>query len=353
LLCWKITNGFFGCYNPWPRSSYGGRLNRWALAIGYSCGWCSDWANTGSNIGARNDSKLHTEIDYSRLASFSDRELADKCFSRTFSKSTNEYSNLFAMINILASEIANYFYAFLLPFVRISAFTLAAPIFSLNAFNVRFRIIIATALTVLAVDLIEFNAELLSIDRLIALVLVQLFLGLISGFILQVINGAITVAGQAISNAMGLGMANLIDPTLGNVPVISQFLVILSTLIFIMADGHLVLIQILMQSFSIFPVDETFSLNIIYELFIEWTPLLFTGGLLLALPIIISVLLVNAGLGMITRSAPALNIISVGFPAIMMAGIIILILVLPGIVLRIDSFWRDGFSMLVNLFERL
>jgi flagellar biosynthetic protein FliR len=152
---------------------------------------------------------------------------------------------------------------------------------------------------------------------------------------------------------MGLGMANLIDPTLGNVPVISQFLVILSTLIFIMADGHLVLIQILMQSFSIFPVDETFSLNIIYELFIEWTPLLFTGGLLLALPIIISVLLVNAGLGMITRSAPALNIISVGFPAIMMAGIIILILVLPGIVLRIDSFWRDGFSMLVNLFERL
>jgi flagellar biosynthetic protein FliR len=257
------------------------------------------------------------------------------------------------MINILASEIANYFYAFLLPFVRISAFTLAAPIFSLNAFNVRFRIIIATVLTVLAVDLIEFNAELVSIDRLITLVLVQIFLGLISGFILQVINGAITVAGQAISNAMGLGMANLIDPTLGNVPVISQFLVILSTLIFIIADGHLVLIQILMQSFSIFPVDGTFSLNIIYELFIEWTPLLFTGGLLLALPIIISVLLVNAGLGMITRSAPALNIISVGFPAIMMAGIIILILVLPGMVLRIDSFWRDGFSMLVNLFERL
>ncbi len=257
------------------------------------------------------------------------------------------------MINILASEIANYFYAFLLPFVRISAFTLTAPIFSLNAFNLRFRIIIATVLTVLAVDLIEFNAESLSIDRLIELVLVQIFLGLISGFILQVISGAVTVAGQAISNAMGLGMANLIDPTLGNVPVVSQFLVILSTLIFILADGHLVLIQILMQSFSIFPVDQTFSLNIIYEIFIEWTPLLFTGGLLLALPIIISVLLVNAGLGMITRSAPALNIISVGFPAILMAGIIILILVLPGMVLRIDSFWRDGFSMLVNLFERL
>jgi flagellar biosynthetic protein FliR len=225
--------------------------------------------------------------------------------------------------------------------------------FSLNAFNIRFRIIIATVLTVLAVDLVEFNAELVSIDRLITLLLVQLFLGLISGFILQVINGAVTVAGQAISNAMGLGMANLIDPTLGNVPVISQFLVILSTLIFIISDGHLVLIQILMESFTIFPVDQTFSLNIIYELLIGWTPLLFMGGLLLALPILISVLLVNAGLGMITRSAPALNIISVGFPAILIAGIIMLVLVLPGMVLRIDSFWRDGFSVLVNLFEGL
>ena len=257
------------------------------------------------------------------------------------------------MINILVSEIVNYFYAFLLPFVRISAFTLAAPIFSLNAFNVRFRIIVATVLTVLAVNLVEFDAQSLSLDSLITLLLVQVFLGLISGFILQIINGAITVGGQAISNSMGLGMANLIDPTLGNVPVISQFLVILSTLIFILADGHLILIQILMQSFTTFPVDRTFSLSIIYDLFIEWTPLLFVGGLVLALPVIISILLVNAGLGMITRSAPALNIISVGFPAIMLSGIIIILIALPGIVQRIGTFWSEGFNMLGNFFGAL
>ena len=257
------------------------------------------------------------------------------------------------MISILVSEIVDYFYAFLLPFVRISAFILAVPVFSLAAFNVRFRIIVATALSVLAVELIEFDSQSLSLDSLITLILVQIFLGLVSGFILQIINGAITVGGQAISNSMGLGMANLIDPTLGNVPVISQFMVILSTLIFLVADGHLVLIQILMQSFITFPVNATFSLNIIYDLFIEWTPLLFTGALVLALPVIISVLLVNAGLGMITRSAPALNIISVGFPAIMLAGIVIIIIALPGIVQRIDGFWRQGFSTLSNFFGGL
>jgi flagellar biosynthetic protein FliR len=257
------------------------------------------------------------------------------------------------MINFLAAEIVDYFYVLLLPFVRISAFTLSAPVFSLSAFNLRFRLIVATVLTVLAVDLVSFDTQSLALHQLISAVLVQLLLGVASGFILQIINGAITVAGQAISNSMGLGMANLMDPTFGNVPVISQFLVVLSTLIFLVADGHLILIQILMQSFIIFPVGEMFSLSIIYEVFIEWTPLLFMGGLLLALPLMIALLLVNAGLGMVTRSAPALNVISVGFPAVMFAGFLILILALPGIILRIDSIWSDGFATLASFFERL
>lgn len=257
------------------------------------------------------------------------------------------------MINLLASEIVTYFYAFLLPFARISAFTLAAPVFSLGAFNLRFRIIIATVLTVLAVELVSFDAQTLPLSTLITLVLTQIGFGLVTGFALQIINGATTVAGQAISNSMGLGMANLMDPTLGNVPVISQFLVVLSTLIFMVADGHLVLIQILMQSFTVFPVAETFSFTLVYTLFIEWTPLIFVGGLLLALPVMISLLLVNAGLGMITRSAPALNVISVGFPAVMFAGLLIFILALPGIILRIDNMWNEGFTILAQFIERL
>ena len=181
------------------------------------------------------------------------------------------------MINILATEIADYFYAFLLPFVRISAFTISAPIFTVGAFNIRFRIMVAVMLTLLAMNLVEFDAQNLSIDSLITILLIQIFLGLVAGFILQIVNGAVTVGGQAISNSMGLGMATLVDPTLGNVPVISQFLVILSTLIFIMADGHLILIQILMDSFTTIPIAQTLSLEIVYDLLLEWTPLLFLG----------------------------------------------------------------------------
>ena len=71
------------------------------------------------------------------------------------------------MINILAADIAEYFYSFLVPFVRISAFTISAPIFTVGAFNIRFRIMVAVMLTLLAINVVEFNAQVLSIDQLI------------------------------------------------------------------------------------------------------------------------------------------------------------------------------------------
>ena len=273
--------------------------------------------------------------------------------SRSFSKFNNEYNVLFAIMNFLVSEIVTYFYIFIVPFSRISAFMLAVPIFSLDAFNIRFRVMFSAVLTMLAVEIVDFNAELLSLGALVTEIIVQIFIGLFSGYILQIVNGAIAVGGQAISNSMGLGMANLMDPTLGNVPVISQILIILATLIFIVVDGHLVLIDILMQSFVVFPIGQIFSLNIIHNIFLEWSPLLFLGGLVISLPIMISVLLVNAGLGMITRSAPAMNIISVGFPAILLMGIILLLIALPGMLGRIEIFWQDGLNMINSFYQRI
>ena len=103
----------------------------------------------------------------------------------------------------------------------------------------------------------------------------------------------------------------MVDPTLGNVPTISQFLIILSTLIFLLIDGHLILIELLFMSFESFPLGASISLEPLAQSVIEWSATIFTGGLLIALPIMIAMLLVNTGLGIITRSAPSLNIIAV------------------------------------------
>ena len=253
-------------------------------------------------------------------------------------------------MNFLVSEIVEYFYAFLLPFARLSAFTLAVPIFSLEAFNLRFRILFAAILSFFAMEFTNFNAQEVDTISLIWLVITQIFIGLFAGFSLQIVSGAVAVGGQAISNSMGLSMANMMDPNLGNVPIIAQFLIILSSFIFLAVDGHLILVQLLIQSFESFPIGQALTLNSVYEIFISWTPLMFMGGLVLALPLMISVLLVNAGLGMITRAAPSLNIISVGFPAILLAGFFLLMFSMPGVMQRIGRFWDSGFDLLANIF---
>ena len=198
--------------------------------------------------------------------------------------------------------------------------------------------------------MINFDTAALSISNLYSQIVIQLVIGIFSGLLLIIINGAITVAGQAISNSMGLGMANMVDPSIGSVPLISQFLILLSTLIFLSIDGHLIIANIIIRSFEILPLGQTIDINLINDYLFEWTPLIFLAGLTLSLPILVSVLLINIGLGIITRSAPSLNIISVGFPIIMAVGFIALLIVMPGLIVKINMLWNLAFEIMFEFF---
>ena len=136
-------------------------------------------------------------------------------------------------MDISVTELLDRFYGLLWPMLRISALLVAAPIFSLRAVNLRIRIVLAMALTWLVYPLHDWPV----IDPLSASGLLeisnQLMIGLLMGLMLQVVTAAIVVAGQSIANAVGLSMATMIDPNMGNVPVISQFLLVLATLIFV------------------------------------------------------------------------------------------------------------------------
>ena len=144
----------------------------------------------------------------------------------------------------------------------------------------------------------------------------QIAIGIVMGMSLQVIVAALVVAGQAVSATMGLSMANLLDPTLGNVPLLSQFLMIMGSLIFLDLGGHLLVINSVIDSFKLLPIGQSLlGVEVIGKL-IAWSSMMFLGGVLIALPVMVSMLLVNIGVGIMTRAAPSLNIFSVGFPAI-------------------------------------
>lgn len=247
-------------------------------------------------------------------------------------------------MDLLVSDVIELFYTGIWPMIRITAFLLAAPFFSLQAVTIRLRVLIAVALTILVYPLLDLEPiDPLSSQGFLAL-LGEIFIGVLLGVTLQMVSSALAIAGQSISATMGLGMANMIDPSFGNVPVLSQFLIICSTLIFMGLGGHIIILSLLTQTFYSLPIGTYGDIGALAAGFIEWSSLLFAGSLIIALPILLTLLFVNLGIGVITRAAPALNIFAVGFPAMIVAGLLLMIVSFSNIGYRIQWLWFEALA---------
>jgi flagellar biosynthetic protein FliR len=252
-------------------------------------------------------------------------------------------------MDILAADIVNRFYMFMWPMLRISALLLTAPLFSISAVPRRIRVLAALALTWFIYPLLEWPLiDPMSAPGLVEIVN-QIFIGCVMGLTLQVVVAAMVTAGQALANAIGLSMATLIDPNLGNVPTLSQLLLIMGVLIFVGTGGHLLLLSVLLKSFVSVPIGASMLNQETWGKLISWSSMMFTGALLIAIPVIAVMLLINAGLGVVTRAAPSLNIFAVGFPAMMVLGLTACVLTMEGMGMRINWLWIQAFNALDDL----
>jgi flagellar biosynthetic protein FliR len=228
--------------------------------------------------------------------------------------------------------------------LRISAFLAFASIFSIRAVSLRIRISIAMVLTIF----LSMQLDIPKIDPVTAEgvkeIFNQLFIGLTMAMVMQLATAAIVLAGQAVSGSMGLSMATMVDPTMGSVPVMSQFFNILGTLVFLSIGGHLIVFGLLLESFTLFPIGKALMTPDLLGKMTAWGAMMFVAALLISLPVVITLLFVNIGVGFITRSAPSLNIFSLGLPAMMAAGYIIMIMSLPIIGSRIQWLWLQGLT---------
>jgi flagellar biosynthetic protein FliR len=242
-------------------------------------------------------------------------------------------------MDLLAADIVNRFYTFMWPMLRISALLLTAPLFSIAAVPRRVRVLAGLALTWFIYPLVDWPViDPISAPGLVEIVN-QIFIGCLMGLTLQVVVAAVVTAGQALSNAIGLSMATLIDPTL-----------IMAVLIFVGTGGHLLLLGLLLKSFSAVPIGESLLNQATWGKLIAWSSMIFTGALLISLPVIAALLLINAGLGVVTRAAPSLNIFAVGFPAMMIVGFLTCLLTMESMGLRLQWLWVQAFGVLDDLF---
>ena len=180
----------------------------------------------------------------------------------------------------------------------------------------------------------------------------QVMIGLSTGFIVQLVFSAVVFAGQGIALSMGLGFASMVDPQNGQqVPVVAQLYVISSTLIFLGLDGHLLLIKMLLDSFTSLPIGIDGIDKAGIWTIIAWSSRMFAGGLLLAMPVIVSLLLVNISFGVAARAAPQLNIFSVGFPVTLMLGILLIWLTLPDVLDQFTGILAEAYDLIGQLLK--
>jgi len=230
------------------------------------------------------------------------------------------------------SQLMGLVAGWLWPFMRVGGFVMTAPVIGTRVVPVRIRLLLTLALTAVVAPLAAPAAvEPLSAGGLLTTAH-QLFIGATIGLVLRFAFFVFEFAGQVIAQQMGLGFAALVDPTSGaQVPVLSHFYTLFATLLFFAFDTHLVLVQLLADSFRLLPIGPSGLSAAGADLVVAWSAGLIGDGLLLSLPVVVALLAINLALGVMGRAAPQLNLFAVGFPVMLLIGMVLVIVTLGGL----------------------
>lgn len=235
------------------------------------------------------------------------------------------------MISISEAQIVGWLSPILWPFLRVLAVFTAAPVFSSRAFPVRARIALAFLIAFAAQasmpeqPFIDINGP-----QALGAVVQQVGIGLAIGFAVRLIFGAFELAGQVVGFQMGLGFAAFFDPsTSAQSSAMGRFYNNMAVLLFIVLNGHLMVLMAVMHSFTAFPVDQNF-LQALKELgMYKLGSDLFASAFWIALPVVAMLMFANLALGIVSRIAPQMNIYAIGFPVTLSVGLIGVAVTLP------------------------
>jgi len=223
------------------------------------------------------------------------------------------------------------FWRWLFVMTRIGAALLAAPFFGAAGVPTQVRVIVTGAVAVLVCNWtgVAAPAALLSLDGLVA-VAGEALVGLALGFVLQLAFAAPTLAAEVIGAGMGMSIATAADPNTGaHSPALGQYFGIVLTLVFLGLGGHLIFLELVVKSYAAFPPGHAWLGPARIGMVFGFAGQMFATALALALPVTLVLLLVQLAAGVLSRSAPSLNLFSLGLPAGVVAGIAALILSAP------------------------
>ena len=247
------------------------------------------------------------------------------------------------------SELDALFQLYLMPFFRIGGLFLTMPVIGTRVVPARTRILAAALVTILIAPIIPQQAAppMLSVFML-GTIGAELLVGGAVGFIFQIVFQCFVLSGQLIAMKIGLGVASMNDPVNGvQTTVISQFYLVAATLLFIAFDGHLVLLELVVESFYTISLGDYGAVDLYAIAGLgSW---LFASALLMSIALLTALLLVNIAFGVMSRAAPQLNIFAVGFPFTLTLGMILIYMGLEDMLAFFERIVGDGFMFVSNM----
>lgn len=251
---------------------------------------------------------------------------------------------------ISATEITGLVGSYLWPLFRVAAMVSSAPVFGTRSVPPRVKMLSALAITSVLVPILPVPQVDVFSPLALLIIAQQILIGLVIGFSVQLVFSAVITGGQIVAMQMGLGFSLMVDPQNGaQSPVLSQFYVVMVMLVFLALNGHLVLVEVLADSFKTMPVSAHGLVANDFMQVVKWSTNIFAGGMAIALPAIASLLVVNVAFGVMTRSAPQLNIFAIGFPITMLLGFALVMVTLPNVAPQSTSLFNDVYHLLQNI----
>jgi len=215
--------------------------------------------------------------------------------------------------------------------IRCGAALLAAPMVGGMAIPAQLRALLSIVFAVFIATWLPLPPvpEMMSFAAIVAVVQ-EVVIGAALGFLLQVSFAVPLIAAEQIAGTMGLAIATSIDPNSGaQSGALGTYFGLLLTLLFYALGAHLLWFELLLESYRVLPAGSFAVGDIQAREIVMFAGYGFATAAAIAFPVVLVLLLVQTVTGVISRSAPALNLFALGLPAGVLAGIAALIVVMP------------------------
>ena len=258
------------------------------------------------------------------------------------------------MVEVTFAQLQGWLVAFFWPFVRITAFMTATPLWGHSSIPTPAKVSLAAVIAIVIAPVLPPMPAVPLMSWAGLGIIEQMLIGIAIGLVMHVVFAVVQAAGEFIGLQMGLAFASFFDMSSGtNIMVLSRILYMITLLMFLAFNGHLMVLETLVMSFQTLPIGVG-SLNPnAFELLARYAGTIFASGMLLALPLVASLLIISLSLGILNRSAPQLTVFNIGFPTSLTVGIVLLMVLMSDIGSFLQQLFSQGISFTQSLIETM